>query len=118
MAEQQPSHEAVLEQLRQKHGYIAYCVTPADPSKPAEVQNKLLAFRTPSQEEYEDWQEGMKKGRMGPVFRTLCLRTRVLPEQEEQLVKVFEAWPGLPARLADEITDLGGADIEVNVKKG
>lgn len=110
------SNESRLAELRKKHGALVECVTPKDPRNP-DVSNVQLAFRSPNQEEYEDWQEGMKKDRMGPTFRSLCLRTRVLPESEELLIKVFEHWPGLAARIQDKVTDLGGADIQVTVKK-
>jgi len=97
-----------LEALEQEHGPCAHAVT---------GDGKLLAFRCPSLDEWEEYQDNLSKGkRRGPTFRDLAQQVVVEPSVEE-LQAIFKKMPAISARIADGIADLAGAAVEVSVKK-
>jgi|SRR5690606_3562591 len=103
-----PANAAKLEELQRAHGNCAH----------VEVGGKLYVFRAPSLEEWEDYQEKLAKGRVrGACFRELAQVTCVHPEVED-LQALFERIPAIATRIADAVSDLAGADIELTVKKG
>lgn len=79
--------------------------------------NRLLAFRRPDQDEWEDAGEKIRAGeRIAVVNRSLALKT-VLEPTDVDLPEVFKRWPGLHARIGDALTRLVGADEELTAKK-
>jgi hypothetical protein len=102
------SNDAVLDDLRKKHGEVAHCEMP---------NGRLIAFRRPTLEEYEDYQEALSTKSRGVAFRQLAYCTRLLPDESE-LMTIFERWPGINARIGDTLAEMAGAGIEFTVKKG
>jgi hypothetical protein len=94
-------------ELQRQHGRIAH----------VEVDGKLYVFRCPTLDEWEDHQERVGKVRRGPLLRELAQSTCVHPDLE-QLQGLFQAHPGVTARIGDVVAELAGADIEFTVKKG
>jgi hypothetical protein len=105
-----PKHdpnEEKLAALVAEHGPIGHHV----------IDGRLIAFRRPTLEEWEDYQEALAKKRRGVAFRELALRTVLVPSQDD-LPAIFERWPGIAARISDTLADLVGADQELTIKKG
>jgi hypothetical protein len=103
-------HAQRLAILAKEHGEIVHATLP---------DGQLIAFRRPTQEEWEDLQHALRSGKRAPlVYRELALRTAVEPTDLEKLGAIFERRPALPALLSDQMSDLVGADIEFTVKKG
>lgn len=109
MAITKSTNQQKLEELQAANGRVAH----------VEVDGKLYVFRAPSLDEWEDFQENMGGGkkRRGVCFRELAQQTLVHPTLDE-LQALFQAHPGLTARIGDAVGELAGADIEVTVKKG
>lgn len=104
------SKAELLAKLEQDHGPCASTQTP---------DGTFFAFRRPSLDEWEDFQEKLSKGRpRGACFRELAQITCIYPEDMSALNAAFDRWPALPPRLSDALSDLAGAEIEVTVKKG
>lgn len=101
------SNETKLTELGSQHGRVAH----------VELDGKLYVFRAPTLDEWEDFQEALGKKRHGACFRELAQVTLVHPTLED-LQAMFQAHPGITARIGDAVGDLAGADIEVTVKKG
>jgi hypothetical protein len=79
--------------------------------------SRLLVFRRPDQDEWEEAGERIRKGeRLAVVNRQLGLATVLEPKQDE-LPAVFQRWPGIHARIGDALTRLVGAEEELVVKK-
>lgn len=78
-----------------------------------------FVFRKPTQDEYEDYLEGVQtKQRRGPVYRDLAQRCVEGGDSEFQLVvKAFENNPAAPKRVCDQLTTLAGDELEVEVGK-
>lgn len=113
MSDKQPpkgkSHEALIAELTKAQGEpIAHAVLP---------NGELVACRRPTLEEFEDYQESLRKRGIGVSNREICLRTRIHPE-EDKLLENFERWPMLASVLSDALGDLAGAGIKATVKKG
>jgi hypothetical protein len=81
------------------------------------ADGKLLAFRCPTLDEWEDYQDALGKKRRGVCFRELAQVCVVYPTLEE-LQAVFEREPALATRISDGISSLAGLEAEVTVKKG
>lgn len=96
-----------LADLTSKHGRLAH----------VEVEGKLFAFRTPTLDEWEDYQDALQKKRRGVCFRELAQVTLVHPSIED-LQALFNTMPALPTSIADALADLAGLDVEVTAKKG
>lgn len=99
-----------LDELAAQFGQVAHAVAPS---------GKLLVFRCPTLDEWEDHQENMGSGkkRRGACFRELAQLVVVEPTLEE-LQQEFTRSPGLPVRIHDGIAELVGAEVEFTVKKG
>jgi hypothetical protein len=105
-------------ELRHKHGDIAI----------AKVAGKEFAFRTPTDTDYEEFQQGLikvgnDKAKAGPTFREFCLKCLVYPEVSgkpdlDSLEASFRAQPATPLKIGDKLSELAGADVEITVKKG
>lgn len=78
----------------------------------------LIAFRAPSLEEWEDFQEALKDKRRGVAFRELAQRTRLLPSSDEELQVIFDRAPAIAACISDALGELAESGIEFTVKKG
>jgi hypothetical protein len=79
--------------------------------------NRLLVFRRPDQDEWEEAGEKIRAGeRVAVVNRSLALKTVLEPKQDD-LPEVFKRWPGLHARIGDALTVLVGADEGLTAKK-
>jgi hypothetical protein len=106
-------HAEILSSLRSKYGTIAHFTD----SKTAQ----LFAFRTPSLDEWESFEERMKKGeRIGPAKRELCQLTLVHPDSDDgvaRLKKVFERAPRVATLIGDELMLMAEGDVEVTIKK-
>jgi len=100
-------HDEALKALRKEHGDIVYFTKGA----------LLFAFRAPTQDEYENTHERIRKGDpLGVVNRELCQLTQVSGTLE-QLTQVFEKAPRIPMVVGDELAELAEGGIEVSVKK-
>jgi len=105
-------------ELRAQHGDLVV----------AKIAGKTFAFKTPTDTDYESFiQEHAKVGgdkvKIGPLFREYCLKSLVFPEtggkpELDALEAAFRAQPATAAKIADKLSDLAGADVEVTVKKG
>ena len=81
------------------------------------ADNRLLVFRRPDQDEWEDAGERLRNGeRLAIVNRGLALKT-VLEPTDVDMTAVFKRWPGLHARIGDALTVLVGADEGLTAKK-
>jgi len=96
-----------LAELIREHGMCAHL----------EVGGQLFVFRAPTLEEWEDYQDKLVKRTRGVCFRELAQVTCVYPSVDE-LQKLFERVPAVATRIADAVSDLAGADLELTVKKG
>ncbi|MFO7179580.1 MAG: hypothetical protein DIU78_012860 [Pseudomonadota bacterium] len=107
---QETSVSARIAQLQAEHGSLAHFV----------VGGQLFAFRKPTLEEWEDFQDSVSTGRKkrGVAYRELAMRCLVEPGDLDALAALFERNPGFNARIGDALSDLAGADLEVTVKKG
>lgn len=101
------ANDIKLEEIEREHGRVASAV----------IQGQLYAFRAPTLEEWEEYQDGLGKRPRGACFRELSQITCVHPSLDE-LQQLFDRLPGIGARIADAVADLAGADIELTVKKG
>lgn len=95
-----------LAELSKTHGPLASVI----------VNGKLHAFRMPSLEEFEDYQEALKTKRRGVVFRELAQLSCVT--SLEELQEAFKAAPMLAVKIHDALVEMCGSEIEVTVKKG
>lgn len=104
--------KSVEAKLRQEHGELVV----------AKIAGVEFAFKTPTDTDYEEMQEGILKAgndkkRIGPVFRQYCMSALVHPTTDE-LETALRKQPAAAARIADALSDLAGAEIEISVKKG
>lgn len=85
----------------------------------------FAVFRAPSQEEYERFQNGIrrsdsshqrKKTTESLVIRQFVAATMIYPTGEA-ITDLLRKLPALPAVVADKICELVGADDEFDVKK-
>jgi len=83
------------------------------------AKGQTLVFRTPSDTAWEEFQDKVSsgKGGRGPALREVCLRSLLAPTRDEAAA-VFVTQPALPAKIADKLADLAGAEAEITVKKG
>jgi hypothetical protein len=100
------------EELRKEHGDLVV----------ATIVGKKFAFKTPTDTDYEDFQQsviklGNDKAKAGPVFREFCLKALVFPSADE-LEAAFRAKPASAPKICDSLADLAGASVEITVKKG
>ncbi|MBA2724287.1 MAG: hypothetical protein H0U56_15645 [Methylibium sp.] len=97
-------------QLRSQHGDLVIARTP---------KHGDLAFKCPTDTDHEEFQEAVTKAKThkSAAVRQYVLSCLVFPKREEA-AEVFSKLPALPPTLADKLSDLAGADIELNVKKG
>lgn len=103
------AHAIRIDALEKEHGDCAWIVTD---------DGRLLVFRRPDQDEWEDATERLRSGeRLGVVNRELAMKTVVEPAQAADLVPVFKRWPGLHARIGDAMLVLVGAAEALTVKK-
>lgn len=110
--------KAIEAQLREKYGDIAV----------AKVAGKEFAFQTPTDTDYEEFQQsiirlGNDKIKGGPVFRELCLKSLVYPEaggkpDVDSLEAAFRKQPASALKISDKLSELAGSDVEITVKKG
>ena len=104
-----------LDELQKQHGEVVSFTTKA---------GQLFAFRRPTLEEFEQYQQGMRKGQVGVTHREICQATLVFPSaangqpDTQALHAFFERAPLVSVRVSDELIVLSGDDIEVTVKKG
>jgi hypothetical protein len=106
------AHEIKEDELREKHGAIVAVV----------LGGELYAFRHLELDEYEDAQARLRKAlasgkSSGPVNRETAQLTLVHPSLDK-LQAAFARWPALAGKVSDALAELGGADIEITVKKG
>lgn len=95
-----------LKELKEKHGEIVSAV----------IEGALYAFKTPTQEHFEDYQSKLQeKKTKGAAFRELSMRSCVAGR--ESLDVLFAQYPAVPVRIADALAGLAGAEIEFTVKK-
>lgn len=79
--------------------------------------SRLLVFRRPDQDEWEEATEQLRKAApLAVINRQLALQTVLEPSQADMSL-VFKRWPGLHARIGDALTILVGADEELAAKK-
>lgn len=106
MAEVKKTFDAELETFRAAHGKIAHVVH----------DGTLHAFRSPSQDEYEDYQARRpKEARPGVCYRELsqqCCLTDL-----DKLKAFFKAKPAVALNIANTLCEMAGADIELTVGK-
>lgn len=79
-----------------------------------------LAFKKPSQPDYERFVEKVgKKDTKGDMAacREICLCCRIAPDSIEAAEAIFAAYPHAPQVAAQGIQALAGGDLEI-VKKG
>ena len=86
------------------------------------MDGKLFFFRPPELEEFEEAQAELSKGEKlrGVCFREIAQRTLVYPEGDSgvaELAALFAKRPVIPARIFDALADIGGAEVEITVKK-
>jgi hypothetical protein len=101
------ANEIKFDELEATHGRCAQ----------VEIAGRLYVFRAPTLDEWEDYQDSLGKKRRGVCFRELSQLTCVHPTLEE-LQALFASLPAIATRIADAVSDLAGADIELTVKKG
>jgi hypothetical protein len=98
--------DAELETLRSKHGKVAHVV----------YGDTLYAFRSPSLDEYEDYQARLtKEQRRGVCYRELaqvCCLTDL-----DKLQALFKAKPAVAVNMAGTLCEMAGLDIELTVGK-
>lgn len=101
--------EELEAKLRQEHGDLVV----------ARTKHGDLAFRCPTDMEHEDFQEALIKAKSNKsaACRQYCLSALAFPKRDAA-VAIFEKLPALPASLADHLSDLAGANVEITVKKG
>jgi hypothetical protein len=104
--------QATKEKLTKEHGELAFAV----------VAGVEFAFKCPTDTDYEEYQQailnaGNDRKKIGPAFRQYCLSCVVAPSPDE-LAAAFRKQPAAPSRIADKLSELAGADVEVTVKKG
>jgi hypothetical protein len=101
-------YASTIEQHEAKQGEpVAWRVLP---------DGRLLVFRRPTQDEWEDVNARLKVDPVPVVNRQLALQTALEPKPED-LAAVFKRWPGLHARIGDALSALVGADEELVAKK-
>lgn len=96
-----------LDELEKAHGRIAHVL----------VDGTLYVFRSPTLDEFEDYQENLAKKRRGACHRELAQLLLVHPALES-LQAAFARYPLLATRISDAVADMAGADLELTVKKG
>ena len=104
-------------ELREKYGDLVI----------AKVAGKEFAFKTPTDTDYEEFQQGIAKAgtsdkvKLGPLLREYCLKSLVAPAPPggtDDLEAAFRVQAAAAAKIADKLSDLAGADVEITVKKG
>lgn len=100
--------ESTLAELKAKHGPIAVVRSRGD----------TLVFKTPAPADWEHFQDRIHagKGSRSALFREIAIQSVVHPSVDE-LTRIFENRPALPANISNHLADLAGADLEVEVKK-
>lgn len=99
----------ILADLKKQHGRIIHAATP---------EGVLLAFRAPTLEEYEDYQEKVRSNApIGAARRELAHRTRLLPATSDELNAEFQRYVVLPQIITEELYEIGKAGIQFAVKK-
>jgi hypothetical protein len=98
--------------LRQEHGDLVVVT----------VAGVEFTFKTPTDTDYEEYQQailnaGNDRKKIGPAFRQYCLSALVDPGPDE-LAGAFRKQPAAASRIADKLSELAGADVEITVKKG
>ena len=85
----------------------------------AKIGGVEFIFKTPTQESYEDFQEKVVKDRSNKsaAVREYCLRSLVEPGADA-LEAAFKKAPATAGKIADQLSTLAGAEIEVTIKKG
>jgi hypothetical protein len=101
--------EEELARLRAEHGDLIV----------VKAKGQTLVFKTPSDTAWEEFQDKISTAKVpkGASFREVCLRSLVSPTRDEAAA-VFVLQPALPAKIADKLADLAGAEAEIEVKKG
>lgn len=99
---------AKLEEIKTQHEMCAHF----------EVGGQLFVFRAPELEEWEEYQEKLTKTTArGPLYREISQLMLVYPTTLEPLQSLFKRSPAAATRIADAVTELAGADLELTVKK-
>jgi hypothetical protein len=101
-------NEERLAALKAEHGQVAYLELPG---------GRLIAFKKPTLEAWEDYQEARQKQTTGLAQRQLCLATRLLPQEAAELNEIFKEYPALNARISDAVIEMAGVDMNLTVKK-
>lgn len=99
-------------ELRQKYGSIVI----------AKVGGIECVFRPPTDTDYEAMQDGILKAqgdkqKIGPVFRQYCLASLIEPSLDD-FAALLVRYPAVAPRIADALSDLAGAEVEIVTKKG
>lgn len=98
--------DAKLSELEAQHGGLVIARTPAG----------TLAFKRPTQAAFERFQDKMVKGgKESATARELCNSCLVYPTLDESYA-VYERFPGLPPKVATQLSEMAGYDCEVEVK--
>lgn len=80
------------------------------------VDGKTHAFRMPTLDEFEDYQEKIRKAdRPGPVFRELAQMACVT--DLDALQAAFRRRPMLPTKIHDALIELMGSELQVVAEK-
>lgn len=96
--------------LKDKYGSFITAETPNE--------SAILAFKKPTKPVWTAYQEGLAKETMSrsASFLSLALDCLVHPTLEEA-DKIFTEFPGMPTRIAGELSKMAGLSDELNIKK-
>lgn len=101
------ANDAAFEELVKEHGNCARL----------DLDGKLYAFRTPTLEEWEEYQDRINnpKRPKGASFRELIQTTCVTSLEDTQAL--LKRRPAVAQPIAAAVCELAGIDVEVTVKK-
>lgn len=88
-----------------------------------EIGSESYAFNALELDDVEDCQARITKaasttGLVGPETRAMAMRALDSGCSKESLKEALSKYPAAAARISDALARLGGADIEITVKKG
>ncbi len=80
----------------------------------AKTRFGTVAFKKPSQAEFDCFQDTSASGNRSQKLRRFALDCLVYPDQNQAL-EIFKKLPALPTVAADEIVEMSGSTMEFEV---
>lgn len=77
-----------------------------------------FVFRPLELDEFEDFQERAKKGKVGPVNRECCQAALIDESKLDALREAMQKAPGLAPVAAQSIMEMAFGGLEISLKKG